>query len=402
MLKKLLLLLLLITATAASASAQTNFRPGYVVTLGGDTLRGEVESRLERFNATLCRFRSTGSPEVIEYQPAQLLGYGLVAGPDYESHVTPTRIPSNLFMRRLVGGRATLYRVVQEDGNELFFARWQTEANLLPLLQRDSITLNEQGLSASRTLYPFRAELWKRMADCPSVQVTLARLEAKESQLLEVFTNYNRCVGSLRSEAVASQVPRTRLALVAGMQQATIEGSSASNGATLDSGWQPVAGIGLTIAASKYSDALSLHIQALYTKQSYDGYLPPTANTAQNELHVRLQSIELPLFVRYSLLQGKIRPFVQVGGTFAYRIQKDAYTSRLSTFPPVTLVTKPIDLRAYGTAVMGGVGLSFGLPNRNLVSIEGRYNSFDSTSAASGVIAGSRGFMLVGSYLFGK
>ena len=82
MFKRLGALLLPLLAVSGEALAQTDFRPGYIIQLAGDTVRGEIDNRSAVRNATECRFRQG---TVRELAPAELLGYGLTGTKVYRT-----------------------------------------------------------------------------------------------------------------------------------------------------------------------------------------------------------------------------------------------------------------------------------------------------------------------------
>ncbi len=55
-LKSLILVGLLFSIVALNA--QTNFRPGYIISLTGDTIYGDIDYRGDFLMSMLCKFRS--------------------------------------------------------------------------------------------------------------------------------------------------------------------------------------------------------------------------------------------------------------------------------------------------------------------------------------------------------
>lgn len=66
---KFALLMLLLTSTILKAQ---DFRPGFVVTLQGDSLIGLVENRSLKKNEEECHFKSSKKSNAVSYQPTDL------------------------------------------------------------------------------------------------------------------------------------------------------------------------------------------------------------------------------------------------------------------------------------------------------------------------------------------
>ncbi|SNR41194.1 porin family protein [Hymenobacter mucosus] len=390
------------------ALPQTNFKPGYVLPLSGDTLRGQVDSRGERRNATVCRFRPSSDAAVTEYTPAQLRGYGFTSGREYQSQTLPTAGKTQVFVQALVVGKTSLYRYADQDDTEFYYAQAAPGTALLPLVQSDTtvVEYNQQTHAETKTrtrVYPFRNVLWTIMADCPAVQTTLTRTELAESQLVKVFSAYNVCKGG---EQRVTQRPKTRLrfAVLGGGYQADVD-FNGNIEKELHSSMRPSYGIGIQLHPGSFNQHLSIVAQAIYVEQEYSAAYTGTGSLGsgyERTLQVNLSSVRVPLLLRYSLTRGPVRPYIQGGGVFAVHTkhegQETDYYPRFSS----QVTTTPLDLRAYGTGLTVGLGVLISTGQAGDINLEARLDSFDSTSQSSGLLSGARGLSLLAGYTFGK
>lgn len=394
--------------SSASAWAQTNFRPGYVLPLSGDTLRGEVDFRGERRNAALCRFRPAAGDASVEYKPEQLRGYGFSGGRDYQSQPLPTGAYSPVFVQVLVAGKASVYRFTTEDDEELYYAQASAAPTLQPLIQRDTtITeVNPQTRSETKTrtrLYPFRNVLWTLMADCPAVQTTLTHAELTESYLVKTFSAYNACAGG--TQYVAKKRPtQVRFSVFAGGYQADVN-FQADVEKTLHSAMRPTYGIGMQIQPGSFNYHLSLVAQAQYVTQEYSAYYSGNGTLGpgyERSVKVSLASVRVPLLLRYSFTKGIIRPYIQAGGIFALNTRREG--ERTDSYPRFSsdVTVMPVDLRSYGIGGMVGLGISVPTGQVGSINLEARVDKFDNTSEVSGLLSGAQGFSLLAGYTFGK
>ncbi len=76
-----LLLTVIAWGNAGLVMAQKNFKPGYVVTVAGDTMRGEIEDRLWQQNPETVQFRMGGQLQSFDKQ--QLLAFGIDQGSQF-------------------------------------------------------------------------------------------------------------------------------------------------------------------------------------------------------------------------------------------------------------------------------------------------------------------------------
>ena len=99
-------------------SQKKGYEPGYIITIQGDTLTGQVKDRsAEPFVELYSRIRfvSEGQRSRKKYEPWEILGYG-AGGRDYVS--VPFREETAFFKFRyyLEGPEKVFLRVIRRDG----------------------------------------------------------------------------------------------------------------------------------------------------------------------------------------------------------------------------------------------------------------------------------------------
>ena len=104
---KQLLILQFLTMIGAFVHAQSDYRPGFIITNEGDSIAGQIDYRATAKNLNSCLFKSN-SGQVVEYFPDQLKGYGFVDDKNYTSE-----IEDGFFVEKLVEGSMSLYRMDQ-------------------------------------------------------------------------------------------------------------------------------------------------------------------------------------------------------------------------------------------------------------------------------------------------
>ncbi|MCB2406843.1 outer membrane beta-barrel protein [Hymenobacter lucidus] len=399
--------------SSSAAFAQANFRPGYILPLTGDTVRGSIDYQGELRNSLLCRFRPTAEAAVVEYQPAQLRGYGFSTGRDLQSRQLPGTAAKQAFLQTLVLGKASLYHSINDKDKDLYYAGAGTTGPLEALIQQDS---TQSGNDAQRytTLqqvrtYPFRNVLWKLMADCPSVQAKLVRLELKEAALIKTFEAYNACGADGKPQyVVKKQTSKLRFAALGGMQQSSLTYVNKGDH-QVKSSLQPVLGIGLALQPGRFNPRLSLQVQALYLQQTFNDKIQTLGDGlyaneyVTREINVSITSVRVPAMLRYTFLTTGIQPYLQGGGAFSINVNGEG-TRRTTGSRFNVDETQKVELRPTNMSVLAGVGVAKDMgPGR--LSLEVRVDFLDGTSSvASGEnrLSGSRNIALLAGYTFGR
>lgn len=323
----------LCTLAPATARAQADFRPGYIVKLAGDTVRGEVDYRGAAFSATRCRFRPTAGVAETTFEPSDLRGYGLSQEQKaYASFALPDTV-AHFFLETVVRGPASLYYFRDGQQHDRFYI---TTASfpLTELIYRKvrvarggSVYLNEQNI--------FRNTLAQALAGCPAVQRKLTVLSFYERDLAKAVVAYNQCINP--GGPLAAPVATTRQSLQIGIVLGVAQTRLALNGGGtfytstplydnlhFKANTVPVIGLSFRLPLSRLSRKLSLGAELFYETQKYaDNFTPqniPLTRT-YSRLEFDLAYLRLPISVRYTF-PGKIRPLVEAGPTLAYALKK--------------------------------------------------------------------------------
>ena|GEM_PF-4602509 len=405
MLQRLLFAVLLLSGGACFA--QAGFRPGYVLPLAGDTVRGAVDYRGEQRGARLCRFRPAEGAAVVEYQPEQLRGYGFQSGRHYVSRqLKPAAAP--VFVQALFLGRASLYRFTTAKGKELYYAQAAAEAHPRVLAQRDSLdTFYNKTQQRTMTMhtrgYPFRATLQFVMADCAAVQPTVAAIELKEAPLLALFRAYSTCTGSVPQYATPNPPARARFVLLAGAHQASL--TLTDNGKQHFTTSAPTVGVGLDFIPNRFNSQLSLQVQVLYAQHNFDkqyvtkGYGVFANDDVKRDVYFHLKSLCVATLVRYTFSRGAVQPYLQAGGMLLGNMQRAA---RDVTFVPRftnSERTNPVALHRFDAAAVVGAGVLVPL-GRGSILLEARAEQTNPVTA--GAVSGIRTLGLLAGYTFGR
>jgi hypothetical protein len=220
-----------------NAQAQGRFRPGYVVRLGGDTLRGQVQQRGAIRAAATCTFRSSATAEPTEYRPAELRAYGFAEGDHYEARVMERLrgkrevVLRTLFLSVLAQGKAQLYSMRDKDDVTHFYLATSPDSVQELRQVRTAVPSTNQDQILYETQYPFRAVLAEALRDCPAVQHLLPGLVLSEGDLRRVVTRYNACVAGPAAlpATPVRQRSKASFGVVGGLQNERVDFEASSN-----------------------------------------------------------------------------------------------------------------------------------------------------------------------------
>ncbi|MCC3152603.1 outer membrane beta-barrel protein [Hymenobacter sp. BT770] len=356
-----------------SARAQTNFRPGYVLPLTGDTLRGEVDSREGRANAQRCRFRPTAQAEATTYLPDQLRAYGFTAENRHYRSMTVAidkAAPQSFFLEVLVDGPASLFFLRDAEQRENYYV---VSPNYpLTLLPHGMVQALRDNQPVMQVQTAYRNILSASLAGCQVVQKQLPRLAFQESALIKVVSTYNtECAGYRPSRPQPSgATSHVSIGIMAGGVQhsMTYTGFPFKAGESFERTHTGIAvGPVLQYRTSRLGQRLSIVAAVLYEPEKYEIEGEGRSSNGFAGLRFRhrfdLAYLRLPVMVRYTYPRGKVAPMAEAGFTVAYAVKENTSAEemdRYGTYSP----SQPTNVGSTGkgfSPVQTGFAVGLGL-----------------------------------------
>ncbi|QCK15738.1 hypothetical protein DCC35_13795 [Mangrovivirga cuniculi] len=108
--------------------AQTDFRPGYVITSSEDTLQGEIDYRGDLLMSKVCKFKNK-SNNVTEFSPGDIIAYRFI---DSKYYVSKEVNQKDVFLEYLIQGEMNIYYMRDESGDHYYIEKDNTEFTRLP------------------------------------------------------------------------------------------------------------------------------------------------------------------------------------------------------------------------------------------------------------------------------
>jgi len=197
------LFLAFLGALALSLPVQATFQQGYVVTLGGDTLKGNIDMGSPNAMAHHCRFKSTETGKVTRFTPKELKSFATI---DLSRRFVSETVPyyfkdRRLFLEVLLTGRINLYYTYDLVLNDLFYLN-KRDANLVDLM----FDWDKNKLIALKADYV--KFLKKAMVDAPELLPEIEHLKNPTPYALsDLVGRYNRRFDKSAKTAVIPQSP---------------------------------------------------------------------------------------------------------------------------------------------------------------------------------------------------
>ena len=348
--------------------AQTNYRPGYVLPLTGDTLRGEVDLREGRLNAERCQFRANPQAAPVLYLPANLRGYGFSTENQHYRALTATTDKAAArpyFLEILADGPVSLYHLVDEAQREQYYVGLPNQP--LALLRHGLVEVMRGNERTMEVETGYRNTLAAVLTNCPAVEQQLPRLSFQESQLIKVVNAYNReCAGYRPAQARHTSKAHFTVGIMAGVAQHVLEYSDFpyKNGVTARRSQTGMA-VGPTLCYG-WGPRLALSLSILYSPDKF-----VIEDAGKNSLSGQgfrhtfdLAYLRFPLMVRYTYPRGKFVPMAEAGLSLAYAVkanntaeEADYRTGIYKPASPYTTGVTGEGFRAVETGYGAGLGV---------------------------------------------
>jgi hypothetical protein len=399
-----LLLMGFLALLAPASQAQTNFQPGYLITLEGDSLKGWVDEQGHIANARSIQFKAAESDPARRYFPHEIAGFGIGIDQQYETHVlevdmspgrqaelafseekTPDLEVDSLFLMVYVKGRISMYHFRDETTKNHFFIQ-KGEGPVRELIdfrykEKDSFeTINANKLKRDRK---YLRQLHEAFFDCPSLKSQILKGELndipfKSYDIQQLIIAYNQCaapeVETYVKDLKALRRPRLEVGLVGGatFDFLSIRGTEGvTRQALVSTDFEPALG---------YAAGLSFHIRSrevqgkwgFYSEllwHAYEAKSDVTLQVSNSEWYryqarADLQYLRLLTSVRYNYFKGKWRPFAHLGFSTSALIREENSMRTESNFFGVERETEEQifqqDPRRYELAVLLGGGVTRG------------------------------------------
>lgn len=297
---------------AFSLNGQGDFKPGYIIDLNQDTIRGEIKSNSESRNAQICEFRTGNDAEASEYLPGEIQAYRFTNGKYYFTmDVEEDGVKKQVFVEYLVNGMADLY-YLREQNSEQYYIRKEGE---------DALAITDIRL------------LKAAFSDCYEIQSSLDKATLTHNSLISMTEKYHDyvCDGEvcINYSKEASRL-RVHVMPYVGYSMSTlrIRGERLFDLFDFELSKAPVFGIILDLGSNRLGDHLSFQLGTEYSNKSYLGYAERTTfggDYFTYDVHLDAPFLSFQFGTMYAFSGNRVRPSLGGGLEFSKFINPDFY-----------------------------------------------------------------------------
>ncbi len=183
MYKKILIILFVLSAS--TLYAQTDFRPGYVITNSYDTIYGQIDYRGDKLMGQICKFKPTGN-NITEYSPKDIVAYRFIDSKYFISKEVAGKV---MFLEFLIKGQVNIYYLRDKGGNHYYIDKGDMSIAEIPYDEK-IITIDDKTLLSKSKKHIGILSYY--MQDAPEIQTQIAKIkEPDHNNLIKVAENYH-------------------------------------------------------------------------------------------------------------------------------------------------------------------------------------------------------------------
>lgn len=362
---------------AFSLNAQGDFKPGYIIALNQDTIRGEIKSGSESRNAQVCVFRTGKDAEASEFHPGEIQAYRFTNGKYYVTmDVEEDGVKKKVFIEYLVNGMADLY-YLREQNSEQYYIRKEGEDPL-------AIT-NIRMLKAA-------------FSDCYEIQSSLDKATLSHNSLISMTEKYHDyvCDGEVCIN-YAREASRLRLHVMPyvgySMSTMRLRGENLFELFDFELSKAPVFGVQLDLGSNRLGEHFSFQLGAEFSNKSNPGYAEVTKYAGDfftYDVHLDGSFLSFRFGTRYAFSGNRVRPSLGGGLEGAKFINPDFYYVQDKYVGDVvfssTWSDNPVDNILFGAYLQAGLDVKL---SKRLALVSGVKAGFLTSNA--NIIAGGTG-----------
>lgn len=396
--------------------AQKNYQPGYIISLKGDTIKGQVDFRDWEYNPNRIRFMSN-SVDVKEYSAKEIRAFG-IHNESYESAPIIKEVgideqtefqKDTTFLQVLIGGKKSLYyHKDRGPERERFYIKQNGGYELL--LYKTFIKEESNGFRSKYENKKYQGQLSFYLNDCPTLQARKVKLAYTRTSLVSLFNFYYQCTNApIAFQKKVEKIP-VALNIIAGLSSTQVNFSGiAPFNYLINSSYKPsmdlAAGLSINVVLPFNQKKFSLYNEILYTSFKISATSDNVVSANQHTIdYTEIGNSELKM---YTLLKYKL-PFKKgnwnVSGGFSVGLALNdiSYRKQTAIFYTTTTVTEGKAIPDSWGKTEFGYALGVG-HNVKRFSFDLRYGVSSGFSPLLGLQEKiARGYFLVGYRLTGK
>ncbi len=302
----------------AFLSAQ-DFRPGYIVKNGGDTVKGFVVYRTDKKNIEGCTFKESRKGAANNYTASEIDGFGIIGDRVYQSIVMPQDAPAQgrVFAKVIVEGHLNLYQ------HQNFYLLKRKDSLITLPVPKNEI-FGAPGELKTRKTKKFIGVLTYLMLDCP---MNTNPLSYAEGPLSKLIYDYNKCTKLKPTTGNLRPMARVGLVLFTGYLNSALT-YDAKQRVIPFKGNTVIGGAGIDLSSPRVFDKFFFTIDVWYSKNFYQGYYEGTiaGDPIKEDVFAEFTSLKIPFGIKYNFRNPGNTPYFRAGVFWSSTLNSSART----------------------------------------------------------------------------
>jgi len=291
--------------------SQSDFKPGYYITLENDTVIGLLYNRGETGNFRSCTFKKDDNSAPTKFSASDIQGFRFDNGKYFiAKHINTTTGEETVFVEYLLNGISSLFFFRDPDNYRYIIEN--KEGRQYEIYNEEKIVYVEgKSQNTKNKNYAIRM-LKSAFSDCMEIQPQVDKAQLNHKSLIKLTKNYHNYVCDDKECIVyEKKVSKTTI------QIAPVIGFTTSN-LSFDKGFysrfsyeqnlRPTFGLQVNAALPNVTNGFSAQLDLMYHENNIYGVYRDYF-----ELFVDNNMLQTSLLVKYGLPHGNIRPSIGVG-----------------------------------------------------------------------------------------
>lgn len=361
----------LLTISLFNISAQSDFRPGYIITNSLDTIHGLVDYRGEMRNMKVCTFKESIEGVAKEFLPGDISGYRYNDTGKFfvTKKIDTEEFSDTVFVEFLLNGISNLYYYKNLNYSAYFIDSENSE--LLELRSKET-KIKKNGSTFAAQDNKYLGVLGYALADCPEIRKDVHKTTLSHKSLIKITRKYHDYKCSDEACVIyEKEIPVLRVELKPTIGYA-ISGidfkSEELRQVDFRKSSSAVAGLALNFIVPRWNEKLTFLVSLTFNKDYYYGtYFNQTSGNSSNSYyHINNSNLNSSISIKYTYPKYKFRPelFVGICGNSIVDSDTKIYKERLFSNLIYTFEENPNLFKKFNGGITGGLGAEYKLFNK--------------------------------------
>ncbi|MBI9062582.1 MAG: outer membrane beta-barrel protein [Marinilabiliaceae bacterium] len=362
-----LILWCFLTIALFNISAQSDFRPGCIITNSLDTLQGLVDYRSELRNMKICTYKDSDEAPSKEFLPGDIYGYRYNTGKFYVSkEIKSDELNDTVFVEFLLKGISNLYYYKNTVYSAYFI---ESENDELLELRSKEIEFEKDGHVFTKRDNRYLGLLSYALADCPEIRKDIVQADLSHKSLIQITRKYHdyKC-GDEACVVYEKKLPVLKIQLkpLIGYSLSHIAFDNSELGqADFQMSSSPFAGLALNFIVPRLNEKLTFLLNLAVNKDYFYGttFQSDVNSEVHSYYHFYNSNLISSFSLKYTYPKGKFRPdlFVGLYGNSILKSNTKIYSEKVSNNRVYTS-EKTLDIfKTFNSGITGGFGIEYKL-----------------------------------------